>query len=49
MQNFCKRSFWMSAAKLDRLRRPGTDVMIFLNIFTENFCEKIVVFDSKQS
>jgi hypothetical protein len=28
---------------------PGTDVMIFLNIFAENFCEKIGVFDSKQS
>jgi hypothetical protein len=29
--------------------KPGTDVMILKNIFAENFCEKIGVFDSKQS
>jgi hypothetical protein len=33
----------------DKLRvRPGTDVMIFKNIFAEKFGEKIGVFDSKQ-
>jgi hypothetical protein len=30
-------------------QKPGTDVMIFLNIFAEKFGEKIGVFDSKQS
>jgi hypothetical protein len=28
---------------------PGTDVVIFKNIFAEKFSEKIGVFDSKQS
>jgi hypothetical protein len=30
-------------------KSPGTDVMIFKNIFAKKFSEKIVVFDSKQS
>jgi hypothetical protein len=29
--------------------KPGTDVMIFKNIFAKYFCEKIGVFYSKQS
>jgi hypothetical protein len=32
-----------------KLPSPGTDVMIFKNIFAKKFCEKIGVFDSKQS
>jgi hypothetical protein len=28
---------------------PGTNVMIFKNIFAEKICEKIGIFDSKQS
>jgi hypothetical protein len=31
------------------LVQPGTDVMIFLNIFAEKFSKKIGVLDSKQS
>jgi hypothetical protein len=38
-----------TARQSSRLSNPGTDVMIFKNIFAEKFREKIGVFDSKQS
>jgi hypothetical protein len=39
---------WELKGLLSVVSGPGTDVMIFKNIFAKKFSEKIGVFDSKQ-
>jgi hypothetical protein len=46
---FVKQVPILSVAISVKFFGPGTDVMIFLNIFAEFFGKKIGVFDSKQS
>jgi hypothetical protein len=41
-------TFELVILKLFSTTTPGTDVLIFLNIFAKKFGEKIGVFDSKQ-